>query len=116
MGNEISDDKLREILAGCEGAQGGPWKLDKFAAYIWAPSEKGGDFPVMDDPAENGRVAQMRGWGYYTGNGRGALGLPPEEAGMRQKLTGEHVARLDPATVSSIISELLDLRAKQGAL
>jgi hypothetical protein len=81
---DVSTDRLREILAGCEGVQGGPWKLDKFACYIWAPSEKGGDFPIMDEVAEKGNVARLRGWGYYTGNGHGALGLSPAEGEGRQ--------------------------------
>lgn len=98
----MNRDKILEIAAGTEGVQGGPWKLDKFACYIWAPSEKGGDFPLMDEPGEHGRVAELRGWGYYTGNGHGALGLHPDEAKNRQRLTGEHVARLDPATVKKL--------------
>jgi hypothetical protein len=107
---DVSTDRLREILAGCEGVQGGPWKLDKFACYIWAPSEKGGDFPIMDEVAEKGNVARLRGWGHYTGNGHGALGLSPAEGEGRQRLTGNHVASLDPQTVSSIITELLSRR------
>lgn len=107
----VSEERLREILAGVEGVQGGPWKLDKFACYVWAPSEKGGDFPLMDDIAENGRVAELRGWGYYTGRGHGALGLLTDDAKNRQRLTGEHVARLDPETVRSIVSELLARRS-----
>lgn len=94
--------KLEAIIAGCEGVQGGPWKLDAFACYVWAPSAKGGDFPLMDELGEKGRVAELRGWGYYTGNGHGALALPADEARERQRLTGEHVARLDPQTVKAM--------------
>ncbi len=107
---------LTEIKVGLEGVQGGPWKLDSFACYIWAPSEKGGDFPLMDDPGENGRVVEMRGWGYYTGLGHGALGLHPDEAKKRQRLTGEHVARLDPQTVAAWIAETEALRAQVETL
>ena len=110
----IGENELRAILDGLEGVQGGPWKLDKFACYIWAPSEKGGDFPLMDELGEKGKVAELRGWGYYTGNGQGALGLDPHEAQRRQRLTGEHVARLDPETVRSIVTELLELRRSSG--
>lgn len=94
---------LDEIERGLEGVQGGPWKLDKLACYVWAPSEKGGDFPLMDEPGENGRVVGMRGWGYYTGTGHGALGLPYEDARARQQRTGEHIARLDPDTVRELV-------------
>lgn len=107
----VSDERLREIISGCEGVQGGPWQLDAFACYVWAPSEKGGDFPLMDELGEKGRVAELRGWGYYTGHGHGALGLDPDEGKRRQKLTGEHVARLDPATVKALATELLNRRS-----
>jgi hypothetical protein len=100
----LSPELLNAIEAGCDGVQGGPYKLDKFAAYIWAPSEKGGDFPLMDDLAENGKVAGMRGWGHYTGKGHGALGLDADEAVRRTRLTGEHIARLDPATVLELVA------------
>jgi len=111
----LSERLIREIIEGCEGAQGGPWKLDKFACYVWAPSEKGGDFPLMDELGGNERVAEMRGWGYYTGNGHGALALSPAEAKNRQRMTGEHIARLDPATVRSAFTELLANRAALSA-
>jgi hypothetical protein len=111
----LTSTKVIEIAAGTEGVQGGPWKLDKFACYIWAPSEKGGDFPLMDEPGEHGRVAELRGWGYYTGNGHGALGLHPDEAKNRQRLTGEHVARLDPATVKELCRlALIGIEAEQA--
>jgi hypothetical protein len=58
----------------------------------------------MDDIAENGKVARMRGWGYYTGKGHGALGLDPDEAVRRTRLTGEHIARLDPATARELVA------------
>ena len=109
----VDDTVLRDILEGCEGVQGGPYLLDKFAAYIWAPSEKGGDFPIGDNVGETEAgvpVMRLRGWGYYAGNGQGGLGLSPQEAAARQRRTGEHLARLDPQTVASIITELLALR------
>lgn len=108
----LTAEELQAIIDGCEGVQGGPWKLDKFACYVWAPSQKGGDFPVMDDPGENGRVVGLRGWGYYTGKGHGALGLTPEEARAHQQKTGEHVARLDPETVKAMALELQALRSQ----
>ena len=114
----LTEQQVREIREGCEGVQGGPWKLDKFAAYVWAPSEKGGDFPLMDEPGEHGRVIELRGWGYYTGNGSGALALAPDEAERRQRLTGEHVARMDPATVSALCDAWLEnaaLRVERAA-
>lgn len=112
---QVSTARLEEMLAGLEGVQGGPWKLDKFACYVWAPSEKGGDFPLMDELGEKGRVAELRGWGYYTGKGHGALGLDPDEAARRQRLTGEHVARLDPDTMRLILTEIIASRALRSS-
>jgi hypothetical protein len=111
--SDMTEARVREILDGCEGVQGGPWKLDEFACYVWAPSEKGGDFPLMDEPGEHGRVVELRGWGYYTGNGHGALGLDPDEAKRRQRLTGEHVAHCDPDTVRSLCTLALSAIASR---
>lgn len=48
------------------------WKHEN--GTIWCPSAKGGDRPVLD----------MRGWGYLTGKGHGALGLDSETAAKEQ--------------------------------
>lgn len=80
--------ELREKLRkGLEGAQSGPYKLDARGSYIWAPSEKGGDFPVGDRIGRDDTgipVMRLRGWGYYTGNGHGALGLSAAESALEQ--------------------------------
>ena len=54
----------------------GPFKTDDFASYIYGSNDKiGGDNPVLE----------IRGWGYLTGNGHGALGLSHAEAVAEQK-------------------------------
>ena len=80
---EITDDVLREILAGCEGATPGPWSQ---------VGRTGGTI-CYGHPKKGGWVASMH-W-------RGA------------SVNGAHVARLDPQTVSAIVTELLSLRARR---
>lgn len=52
----------------------GPWRVhysESGQAWdIWAPSAKGGETKLFD----------VRGWGYLTGKGHGALGLSPDDA------------------------------------
>ena len=54
-------------------AQLAPLKYDR-AGYIWGRSEKGG-YTL---------IAQIRGWGYLTGQGAGALGMNDAAAASRQ--------------------------------
>lgn len=54
----------------------GPYRTDKWGIKIYCTTEKGGDWtPCLD----------IRGWGYLTGNGHGALALPMAEATAEQK-------------------------------
>ena len=65
-------------------AMDGPLKLDEYnGTFIWGPSRKGGD----------NLVAEVRGWGYLTGGGTGALGLSEAEGIAIQKATGTLIAR-----------------------
>jgi len=57
-------------LTQFEGHTPGPWKVGYRALDIWAPSEKGGEAKIFD----------VRGWGYLTGKGDGALGLTEDQA------------------------------------
>jgi len=98
--------KIASIRAGLEGVTPGPWELDKFASYIWAPFEKGGKFPILDDIGKDDKVARLRGWGHYTGDGLHALRLSPEEAVKHQRLLGEHIAHCDPGTIKAILDAL----------
>jgi hypothetical protein len=59
----------------------GQWVSDS-AGYIWADSLKGG----QDTPA------QVRGWGYLTGGGSGALGLNEKDAERIQAEVGRLLA------------------------
>lgn len=59
----------------------GPWRYDG-VCKVWAPSLKGGETPVCD----------IRGWGYLTGGGHGALGLPEDMAIAVQNAWGQLIA------------------------
>lgn len=50
------------------------WLIDQLSGSIMAPSAKGGFRTVLD----------LRGWGYLTGKGHGALSLPAETAAAEQ--------------------------------
>lgn len=60
----------------------GAWFFDGICK-VWAPSLKGGHTPVCD----------IRGWGYLTGGGHGALGLPEEQALETQLAWGHLIAK-----------------------
>ena len=57
-------------LTQFEGHTPGPWKVGYRALDIWAPSAKRGEAKIFD----------VRGWGYLTGKGDGALGLSEDQA------------------------------------
>lgn len=79
-----------------------PLKYDR-AGYIWGRSEKGG-LTV---------IANIRGWGYLTGQGHGALGMNDATATARQlawcemicvavnKMAGKETAELRVDTASA---------------
>lgn len=58
----------------------GQWRHEH--GYIWADSIKGG----------NSTPAQVRGWGYLTGHGDGALALTEETAARIQNEVGAMIA------------------------
>lgn len=55
----------------------GDWQQGD-SGFIWSESLKGGDCHVAD----------VRGWGYLTGKGEGALGLSPDTASRIQHEVG----------------------------
>lgn len=77
-----------------------PWKHGNPTGWIWCPSAKGGDRHVAD----------IRGWGYFTGEGFGALGLSGDEALTHQRAVGDLIC----AAVNSL-GALLDERDRLRA-
>lgn len=61
----------------------GPWRVGYRSLHVMADNAKiGGDTPICD----------IRGWGYLTGNGHGALGLDPKEAAEIQDANARLIA------------------------
>jgi hypothetical protein len=84
-------DRLEALYAT---APAGHWHVDKFhPSYIWAPYER----PLKNGGQGEFTPLQIRGWGYYTGDGDGCLALSPEEATERQWATGRFVAEVHNA-------------------
>jgi hypothetical protein len=78
----ISEEKLGEILAGCEGVQFGPWSAEQCDDGLWMVCNAG-DVIAFGDPNHK---------------------EPDDELPFR------YLARLDPTTVSSLVTELRELR------
>ncbi len=88
--------------AATSRTDGGEWKADPYGIrQIWAKSLKGGDTHIAD----------IRGWGYLTGGGHGALGLSDDEGLEAQRQIAAFIAAANPATVLSILTENAALRA-----
>lgn len=88
---KLTDERLYEILAGCEGVVPGPWHRPAASSAI----EKALGGPVGVVNSDAGLVVVAR------------EGKELE----RYKVNLDHIARLDPETVSSLVTELLDARA-----
>lgn len=95
----VSEERLREILDGCEGVTPGPWGwavIDASMASLGVMPDPGhGDPHVLSvSPCKSCRGDEWE-WGKC---------LTPNEA------DASHIARLDPATVASMARELLSIR------
>lgn len=93
----LSEEELKEIeraLNAIDKAAPPPWS--RIYSKIFAPSEKGGDRTLFD----------VRGWGYYTGKGGGALGLTDEEALERMGHDGDGIVAFRNA--APLVRKLLD--------
>lgn len=87
--------------AATSRTDGGEWKADPYGIrQIWAKSLKGGDTHIAD----------IRGWGYLTGGGHGALGLSDDEGLEAQRQIAAFIAAANPATVLDLIAEVAALR------
>lgn len=100
---QVSDARLREILAGTEGVTPGPWFT---TGAPWFRSE---DAVLAGSP--DGNI------GYLIADCEDAFNARDEYTGPFElgdkDADAAHIARLDPATVASIITELLSLRSAQ---
>ena len=71
----------------------GPWEFDG-DNFIWA-----------NDPDKCANIGQVRGWGYLTGKGHGALGLDSEEAIKIQEANGYMMA-----AAPELLEALIEMR------
>lgn len=69
----------------------GPWRVDNMGLGIWCDHKEKGANKLLD----------IRGWGFLTGKGHGALGLDSEEAESIQIAIG-NVAAAAPAMVEAL--------------
>lgn len=87
-------------VAPGEWVGGAPWPSD----WVVAPNTKiGGHFHVAD----------IRGWGYFTGHGDGGLGLPDDVALAHQGVLAKHVALANPSAILDLIQRV---KEAEGAL
>jgi hypothetical protein len=84
----------------------GEWRADPNSpSFIWGDSLKGGDT----------HVAMVRGWGYLTGGGHGAIGLSEEDGLEAQFQVQRFIAAANPSTVLALLSEIAALRSNEKA-
>ena len=95
--NQVSPERVAEMLAGLEGVTPGPWRY-----YIPDPGYTD-DYVVTDHPDhapdEKSRFRH--------------LVATTEGASLGQQATGQHIARMDPDTIRSILTELQALRDRK---
>ena len=94
---DLTDEMRAEMRKAAAAAAKGKWRVGPYDLDILAPCEKGlGETKLFD----------IRGWGYYTGKGHGALGLSDEEGRARQAANGKHVALSCPANLLALLDAL----------
>lgn len=89
----VSGTVLRDILAGCEGVTPGPWKTWA-VEFVYSSGPDGANICAASEPRATKEIG-------YT---KPALGS--EESATNAL----HIARLDPQTIASIVSELIARR------
>lgn len=100
MTGEVSDDRLREIVAGCEGVTPGPYKVRHH------PLDEGHFFVEAPPHIQKGTGIKAAYGIEVLGEDTGESFYPLEQ----KKRDAAHIARLDPQTVASMASELLAAR------
>jgi hypothetical protein len=88
----VASEVLRAILEGCAGVTAGPWRFPG--------TRMGGDASVV---AEERLIASVHPRRFRA---------PFEEDNQERDANAAHIARLYPERVAAIITELLELRAR----
>jgi hypothetical protein len=97
----VSVERLREILAGCEGGTPGPWRVPRKTPFVLRDP---GPFP--GDAYGSVQIGECGNWRDKD--------LVPFNMD-RWMADARHIARLDPETVASIVTELLALRTQESS-
>jgi hypothetical protein len=84
-------------ISQLKGHTPGRWKVGYRALDVLGPNEKGGDMKICD----------IRGWGYLTGKGAGALGLEHATALAVQEANARLIA-----AAPELLAEVNRLREK----
>ena len=116
MTNTITKERRDAVRAAALAATPSPWRSDRTGLYVWAASAKLKDdtFPLADGGGNDAVIARMRGWGYYTGKGGGALALSSDEAVAAIRRDLDHIANCDPQTILALLDALDAAEAKMG--
>lgn len=97
IGDEVTSERLEEILAGCDGVTMGPW----MAGHLCRDDHTCNCRYISGNDGRMGAVASV-----HVDDGENDC-PPTAEAKANQA----HIARLDPETVRSIVTELLSRRS-----
>lgn len=97
---KVPTERLREMLAACEGVTPGPWAN---SSSVVASETALHD--VVYGPDDT--VPDRRGVAYCGDEMRHRMGLP---YGAERDANANHIANCDPDTIRSALSELLELR------
>jgi|GEM_PF-3357304 regulator of replication initiation timing len=93
---------LDDLEAKAKAAGGDEWFASVIGLRVNATNAKiGGETPICD----------IRGWGYLTGQGHGALGLSEKEAIAVQRAIADYIASANPATMLALTAHIRELKA-----
>lgn len=100
------NELMEKLEALAKAATPGPYTSDE-GRGIWCPNAKiGGVTKIFD----------IRGWGYFTGQGHGALGLSEAEGIAQQVANGAFVAACSPDAILTLIEALRGERERADAV
>jgi hypothetical protein len=99
----MTNDELRRLA---EAAGGETWTPSLSGRMVNTTNAKiGGETPVCE----------IRGWGYLTGQGHGALGLSEAEAIALQRALAAYIAAANPARILALLDEVEALKLERDA-
>lgn len=102
--SRVTDEKIEEMLAGLEGVTPGPWGVWREPTFTQADAIRELTFQVESTPiADFAKAVYLLDAG---GKCPATTGCGPSSA-----VNADHIARCDPDTMRSILTELQSLRA-----